>query len=110
MCVAGNPILYELGERYGIGYRRLGKLIVATNDEETGELQILLDRGQRNGVESLKLLSKREMKELEPNVEGVAAILSPSTGLSIPKLLCSQRGQKKRVEDLTSTLFQFGIH
>jgi L-2-hydroxyglutarate oxidase LhgO len=81
MCVAGNPILCELGERYGIGYRRLGKLIVATNDEETGELQILLDRGQRNGVESLKLLSKREMKELEPNVEGVAAILSPSTGI-----------------------------
>jgi len=29
----------------------------------------------------LKLLSKREIKELEPNVSGVAAILSPSTGI-----------------------------
>lgn len=81
MCVAGNRILYELCERYGIGHRRLGKLIVATSDEETGELQTLLERGQRNGAEGLRILSKREMRELEPNIEGVAAILSPSTGV-----------------------------
>ena len=81
MCVAGNHILYELCERYGIGHRRLGKLIVATSDEEIGELQILLERGLRNGAEGLRMLSKREIKELEPNVEGVAAILSPATGV-----------------------------
>ncbi len=81
MCVAGNHMLYELCERHGIGHRRLGKLIVAISDEETGELQALLERGQRNGVEGLRMLSKREMKEIEPNVEGVAAILSSSTGI-----------------------------
>jgi L-2-hydroxyglutarate oxidase LhgO len=81
MCVAGNTLLYELCERYHIAHRRLGKLIVATRDEETGELQALLERGQRNGVEGLRTLSKQEMKKLEPNVEGVAAILSPSTGI-----------------------------
>jgi L-2-hydroxyglutarate oxidase LhgO len=81
MCVAGNTLLYELCERYHIAHRRLGKLIVATRDEETGELQALLERGQRNGVEGLRILSKQEMKKLEPNVEGVAAILSPSTGI-----------------------------
>ncbi len=81
MCVAGNIILYEMGEKYGIGHRRVGKLIVATSDGEAEELQILLERGQSNGVKGLRMLSKREMKELEPNVEGVAAILSPSTGI-----------------------------
>jgi L-2-hydroxyglutarate oxidase LhgO len=81
MCVDGNRILYELCQRYGIGHRRLGKLIVATTDEETAELQVLLERGYRNGADGLRILSKREMKELEPNVEGVAAILSPSTGI-----------------------------
>jgi L-2-hydroxyglutarate oxidase LhgO len=80
-CVAGNRMLYELCERYGIGYRRLGKLIVASNDEETGELYTLLERGRRNGAEGLRILSKREMKKLEPNIEGVAAIMSPSTGI-----------------------------
>ncbi|MBN2462189.1 MAG: NAD(P)/FAD-dependent oxidoreductase [Dehalococcoidia bacterium] len=81
MCVAGNQMLYELCAKYCIGHRRIGKLIVAVCEEEIDELEILLEQGQRNGAEGLKILSRREMKELEPNVEGVAAILSPSTGI-----------------------------
>jgi L-2-hydroxyglutarate oxidase LhgO len=80
-CLAGNRALYQLCEKYGIGCRKLGKLVVATSDKETGELETLLDKGRRNGVEGLSILSRREMKELEPNVEGVAALFSPSTGI-----------------------------
>ena len=80
-CVEGNRLLYELCERHRIGYRKLGKLILATSDEEIGQLQKLLDRGCRNGTEGLQILSRAEMKRLEPNVEGVAALLSPSTGI-----------------------------
>lgn len=79
--MAGNRFLYELCEKYGIGHRRVGKLIVATADEETGELKALLEQGQKNGVEGLVMLSGREVKELEPNIHGVAAILCPSTGI-----------------------------
>ena len=34
LCVAGNRALYQLCEKYGIGYRKLGKLVVATTDVE----------------------------------------------------------------------------
>jgi L-2-hydroxyglutarate oxidase LhgO len=81
LCVIGNRILYEICPRYDIGHKKLGKLIVATDNEESGELEVLLERGRRNGAEGLKLLSKRELKALEPNVEGVAAMLSPSSGI-----------------------------
>jgi L-2-hydroxyglutarate oxidase LhgO len=81
LCVAGNRKLYEICPRYDIGHKRLGKLIVASNDEESGELEALLERGRRNDAEGLKLLSRRELKALEPNVEGVAAMLSPSSGI-----------------------------
>ena len=81
LCVAGNHALYELCKRYGIGHRRLGKLVVATTDEEISELEILLDRGRRNGAEGLRILSRRDMRKLEPNVDGVAALFSPSTGI-----------------------------
>jgi len=81
LCLAGNRALYKLCEKYGIGYRKLGKLVVATTDKETSELETLLDKGRRNGVEGLRMLSRREMRELEPNVEGVAALFSPSTGI-----------------------------
>lgn len=81
MCVAGNRVLYELAERHGIGHTRLGKVIVATNDKETEELNTLLERGQKNGVAGLSLLSEQELRKLEPNVAGVAAIFSPTTGI-----------------------------
>jgi len=80
-CVAGNRALYKLGKRYGIGCQKLGKLIIATTDEEISELEILLNKGQENGVEGLRILSGHEMKKLEPNVEGAAALFSPSTGI-----------------------------
>jgi len=81
LCVEGNRLLYELCRKHGIGHRKLGKLIVAASDEETVQLQELKERGQRNGAEGLKIIYRRELKKLEPNVEGVAALLSPSTGI-----------------------------
>ncbi|MDY6916703.1 MAG: NAD(P)/FAD-dependent oxidoreductase [Chloroflexota bacterium] len=81
LCVAGNRMLYQLCGAHGIGHARLGKLIVAGSDEEVGELRRLRELGERNGAEGLRLLSRREVKDLEPNVEAVAALLSPSTGI-----------------------------
>jgi L-2-hydroxyglutarate oxidase LhgO len=81
LCVEGNHLLYELCRKHGIGHRKLSKLIVAASDEETGQLQELNEKGLRNGAVGLKLISRREMKKLEPNVEGVAALFSPSTGI-----------------------------
>jgi L-2-hydroxyglutarate oxidase LhgO len=81
LCVAGNRRLYEICPRYDIGHKRLGKLIVASNDEESSELEALYERGQGNGAEGLRLISRRELKALEPNVEGVAAMRAPSSGI-----------------------------
>lgn len=80
LCIKGNAMLYELCERHGIGYKKVGKLIVATEDEEVEELEELLENGQKNGI-ILELLSRGEVKKLEPEVKAVAAILSPSTGI-----------------------------
>jgi len=80
-CVEGSALLYELCERLGIGYKRLGQIIVATNDREAEALPALMERGNRNGVHGLEMLSRGDIKRLEPYVEGVAGILSPSTGV-----------------------------
>jgi L-2-hydroxyglutarate oxidase LhgO len=81
LCVEGNHLIYELCQKHGIGYKKLGKLIVAISDEETEQLQELKEKGRRNGAAGLKIISRNELKKLEPNVEGVAALLSPSTGI-----------------------------
>ena len=80
-CVEGNALLYELCLKHAIGHRRIGKIIVATDDAEVSELENLWHRGENNGVKGLRMLSHQELVKLEPNVRGIAAIFSPSTGI-----------------------------
>ena len=81
LCVEGKTLLYELCERHQIAHKRLGKIIVATDESEIEQLKVLLDRGVINGVTGLKMLSGPELGKLEPNMRGVAALFSPSTGI-----------------------------
>ena len=80
-CVDGNHLLYEFCEKYSINHKRLGKLIVAADDTETKELERLYQQGLKNGISDLKMLTRDEIKLLEPNVEAVAGLLSSSTGV-----------------------------
>lgn len=79
-CLEGNGLIYELCEKSRIAYKKCGKIIVATNDVEAEELEKLYRRGKDNGVQ-LKMLSRSEMGQLEPNMKGAAAFLSPTTGI-----------------------------
>lgn len=81
LCLEGNSLLYELCEKVGIGYRRLGKVIVATNDAEIQEMEALYKNAEDSGAIGLRWLSRSELKRLEPNVEGAAALFSPNTGI-----------------------------
>ncbi len=74
LCVEGNARLYELCEREGIAHRRIEKLVVATSDAELPALERLHALAQRNGA-------RGELRRLEPRLELVAALHSPSTGI-----------------------------
>ena len=92
LCVEGKNLLYQLCERHGIGYKRLGKIIVAVKENEVNELERIYEQGRRNGVEDLTLLSRKELKKLEPNIEGISGLLSPVAGIldsySLMKFFC----------------------
>ena len=80
-CVSGNHLLYEFCEKYKINHKRLGKLIVAADDAETKAVEGLYRQGLMNGINDLQMLTRDEIKLLEPNVEVIAGLLSPSTGV-----------------------------
>lgn len=63
-----------------IRYEQCGKLIVATNATEHERMLALHERAQQNRIE-VELLDEAQLKAAEPNVNGVGAILSPSTGI-----------------------------
>ncbi|WGK92929.1 NAD(P)/FAD-dependent oxidoreductase [Pseudomonas migulae] len=81
LCVEGKQRLYAFCDERGVGYQRLGKLIVATDDVQRGALQKLLEQGARNGVDDLQWLDANQARDLEPALSCVAALWSPSTGI-----------------------------
>jgi L-2-hydroxyglutarate oxidase LhgO len=80
LCVRGKALLYETCETLGIPHRRTGKLIVATEGDDEGELDRLFALGRANGVE-LERLSGEACRRLEPHVPAVSGLFSPSTGI-----------------------------
>jgi L-2-hydroxyglutarate oxidase LhgO len=81
LCVAGKQALYAYAAARGIAHRRLGKLIVAAGAHEVSSLEGYRARAAANGVEDLVAVDSAELRQLEPAVEGQAALLSPSTGI-----------------------------
>ncbi len=82
LCVAGAREMVEFCSRYGIPHEVCGKLIVATDAEESARLEELLARGVANGLVGLRMLSREAMLEIEPHVGGVRALHVPSTGIT----------------------------
>jgi L-2-hydroxyglutarate oxidase LhgO len=80
-CVRGNKLLYEICRKFNINHKKLGKLIVAADDAESKEVDRLYRQGIKNGVAGLRILARDDIKRLEPNINAVAALLSPSTGV-----------------------------
>jgi L-2-hydroxyglutarate oxidase LhgO len=80
-CVAGRNALYAYAEKNGISHRRCGKLIVATSTDQIKKLEQIKHQAAANGVSDLKFISAEEAMELEPELNCVAALLSPSTGI-----------------------------
>jgi L-2-hydroxyglutarate oxidase LhgO len=81
LCVRGKESLYAYCERNGIPYRRCGKLIVATHDSQVSELARIAALAHDNGVCDLRLLDGRAARSMEPGLECVRALESPSTGI-----------------------------
>jgi L-2-hydroxyglutarate oxidase LhgO len=81
LCVEGNRLLYDFCRRHDVPHRRMGKLIVATDESENEQLETLLARGRANGIHDLSLIECRDIARLEPHIRACAALLSPSTGV-----------------------------
>ncbi|XP_047132205.1 L-2-hydroxyglutarate dehydrogenase, mitochondrial isoform X1 [Hydra vulgaris] len=81
LCVRGQELLYKYCDEYKIPYKKVGKLIVATSLAEVERLKGLFNRGIQNGVTGLSMISKDNIKQIEPHCEGFMALHSPNTGI-----------------------------
>ncbi len=81
LCVEGKHRLYAFCASHGVAHRRCGKLIVATNDRQVGELEAIAANARASGVDDLQWLTAGEVARREPTLQTFGALLSPSTGI-----------------------------
>jgi len=84
--VKGNAMMDGVADDLDVSFKRCGSLVVAFDDEDKKTLKSLYDRGLTNGVSGLKLIDKKELMRMEPNLsdQAVGALLCESAGVVNP--------------------------
>jgi len=80
-CRRGYELLLRFCRDHEIPFEICGKLIVAVKPDDLDYLDVLLERGRRNGLDKLKKLSAEEIPETEPHATGLAALQVPQAGI-----------------------------
>lgn len=86
MNVRGNAMMGELAEELDFPFRRNGSLVLCFDETKRAQLEALLEKGRKNQVPGLKILSGKEVREMEPAVskETTCALYAPTGGIVCP--------------------------
>ena len=82
--VQGNALMSDLCGALKVKIKYIGKLTVAQDETDIETLNTLKEQGEANGVPGLEILDPVQMQEIQPGVEGIKALYSPSTGIICP--------------------------
>ena len=84
--VIGNSMMDQIAEELDIPFKRNGSLVVCTKEQDPEGLQMLMERGRKNGVPDLQILNREELLKKEPNLEDdvTCALWAPTGGIVCP--------------------------
>lgn len=87
LCKRGAEATKAFAFEHGIPFEVCGKHIVATGERELKRLDALFERAGQNGIEAERI-DTAELRRREPNVTGIGAIFTPSTGIVDYPAMC----------------------
>ena len=79
--VLGNKMMPSYAKELGVKYKNNKSIVIATDESEDANIVELYKRGKINGVKRLKIINKKKLLKLEPNLtESVTSALYAKTG------------------------------
>lgn len=86
MNVKGNAMMEQLSKDLDFSFRRNGSLVLCFDENDMDRLEELLERGRKNGVPGIRILSREEVKAMEPNLTDdlAGALYAPTGGIVCP--------------------------
>lgn len=86
-CRVGREQLLDFCRHHEVPFELCGKVIVAVEPSEVSRLRALRERGEANGV-NCRLISREELKEIEPHAAGIEALHVPDAGIVDYRRMC----------------------
>jgi L-2-hydroxyglutarate oxidase LhgO len=80
-CVRGRRMLYEYCTSHGVGHRKCGKLVVATNEAELAKVETIMTQAEINGVENCEMIGGNAARAMESELFCIGALWSAETGI-----------------------------
>lgn len=80
-CVNGRKQLVDFAKQYSIKHDVCGKVVVAVSEDELLRIDKIYETGKANGLEGIAKINQQQLKEIEPFVNGIAAIRVPEAGI-----------------------------
>ena len=68
LCYQGRRRFAALDGELNFGFKAIGSLVLAFEEEQRAGLAALMENGEKNGLEDLELLDGAQVRALEPNV------------------------------------------
>ena len=84
--VRGTELAGEICKKLDVPYNKLGSLVVAFSEKELETLNVLFDRGMKNGVPDMQILNQDELRKMEPQISDSAlgALYAPTAAIVNP--------------------------
>lgn len=84
--VRGNEMMDALAKELDIPFVRNGSLVVCTKNQNRKDLEVLLEKGAKNGVPGLRIVERDELLSMEPNLSDdvECALFAPTGGIVCP--------------------------
>lgn len=86
---AGAQSMVEFCREHGLKHNVCGKVIVACDHRELPLLENLYQRGLQNGL-AIQKMKAEEVREIEPNVQCLAGLRVPTTGIVSYRQVCQK--------------------
>ena len=80
-CVKGRHELVSFAKEYNVPHDVCGKVVVAANYSEMGSLNKIHALGIENKIEGIELINSDQLRDIEPECRGEAALWVPCTGI-----------------------------
>ena len=80
-CVLGNKLIYEYCKKNHIPHLNTKKLLVASSYDQIKIIDQIKKQAEKNGVEGVTNISRKQVSKLEPLIFCEEALLVPSSGI-----------------------------